>query len=99
MVNRDVKLEVTLLTDSTPVEGKTIHFYHKIAGAPSWITDATDDTDVDGYATITLSMDVPESYDFKAEFEGDADYDASQDTEMNYRVKAKTTLTLTVTPQ
>jgi hypothetical protein len=99
MVNRDVKLEVTLLTDSTPLAGKTIHFYHKIAGAGEWTSDGTNDTDNDGYAYKTLSLTIPQSYDFKAEFEGDDSYDASQDTEMDYRVKGKTTLTLTVTPQ
>jgi len=98
MVTRNVRLDATLLTDTTPLPGKSIEFFHKVAGAPTWVSDGTDMTDVDGVASKTISLDVPESYDFKAEFYGDVDYDPSTATVMNYRVKAKTALTLTATP-
>lgn len=99
MPNRDVELEITLTSDTTPLESKTIHFYHKVAGGPTWAEDAPAvDTDVNGIADKTVSVTVPASYDFKAEFEGDEDYDSSTTTSMNFKVKGKTTLNLTVTP-
>jgi len=95
---RNVRLEATLLSDSTPVPGKTICFYHRVTGETQWILDGDDDTDQNGVATLTVQLTVPQTYDFKAEFEGDEDYEASVATVLGYRVKAKTSLTLTVTP-
>jgi hypothetical protein len=98
MPTRNVRLDATLLTDSTPLPDKSIEFFHRVTGQTEWTSDGTDDTDENGTATKTVSLDVPETYDFKAEFYGDDDYDASSSTVSAYRVKAKTTLTLTATP-
>jgi hypothetical protein len=98
MVTRNVRLDATLLTDSTPLPDKSIEFFHRVTGEITWISDGTDTTDEDGVASKTITLDVPQTYDFKAEFYGDEDYDPSTATVLNYRVKAKTTLTLTATP-
>ena len=98
MATRNVKLEATLYTDTTPLPNKTIEFFHRVSGQTEWISDGTDDTDQNGKAEKTISLTVPETYDFKAEFAGDEDYEGSVATVLNFRVKAKTTLTLTVTP-
>jgi len=95
---RSVKLEATLQTDSTPVPGKTIYFYHRVTGETQWVLDGSDDTDQNGVATLTIQLTVPQTYDFRAEFQGDEDYEASVATVLAFRVKAKTSLTLTVTP-
>jgi hypothetical protein len=98
MVARNVRLDATLLTDDTPLPNKSIEFFHRVSGGATWVSDGTVDTDEYGVASKTITLDVPQTYDFKAEFYGDEDYDPSTATVSNYRVKAKTTLTLTATP-
>jgi hypothetical protein len=98
MVTRNVRLDATLLTDSTPLPDKPIEFFHRVSGETTWISDGTVNTNENGVASVTITLDVPQTYDFKADFYGDADYDASTASVLNYRVKAKTTLTLTATP-
>jgi len=98
MALRNVKLEVYLYTDSTPLSGKTINFYHKLSSESTWTSDGSEVTNDDGYASKTISLDVPNTYDFRAEFPGDEDYEGSLASVLNFRVKAKTSLTLTVTP-
>ena len=96
---RDVKLEATL-TDSegSPLSGKTINFYYRLHGETTWSNAGSGTTDTNGKASVTVSLSVPNSYDFRAEFPGDADYEASSDEKDNVKIKAKTTVTLTVTP-
>ena len=98
MVTRNVRLDATLLTDNTPLQGKSIEFFHRLTGTSSWTSDGTDTTNEYGVASKTINFDVPQTYDFKAEFYGDEDFDPSTATVLNYRVKAKTSLTLTATP-
>jgi hypothetical protein len=96
---RNVQLNATLVSDSTPLADKTITFMHKLSSETQWITDGTANTNSSGVATFTVSLEVPNTYDFRAEFAGDEDYEPSYAEVDNYRVKAKTTLTLVVTPQ
>jgi hypothetical protein len=99
MPTRNVQLTATLVSDSTPVSGKTINFYYRVSGTTTWTSAGSATTDTNGNATVTVSLTVPQTYDFRAEFAGDADYEASYAEVDNYTVKAKTTLTLTITPQ
>jgi len=99
MPARNVQLTATLTSDGTPVSGKTISFYYRVSGTTTWTSAGTGTTDANGNATVTVSLTVPQTYDFRAEFAGDADYEASYAEVLNYKVKAKTAITLTATPQ
>ena len=99
MPTRNVLLQATLLSDSAPISGKTITFMHRPSGTTTWIVDGTGTTDPNGVASITITVDVPGTYDFRAEFAGDDYYDASYAEVTNFTIKAKTTITLTVIPQ
>ena len=99
MPTRNVLLEALLQTDSTPLANKTINFYYRVSGTTQWTSAGSANTGSDGKASVTVSLTVPQTYDFRAEFPGDTDYDASYAEQLNVKVKAKTTLTLTVTPQ
>jgi len=70
-------LTATLMSDSTPLHGKTITFYSSGDGVTwSVITKAT--TDSNGNATVSVSIKSNTYY--KAEFVGDDQYDPSSDT-------------------
>jgi len=100
MATRDVLVEATLTdSDGNPLEGKTINFYHKLSSETTYSSDGSATTDANGKASITLTLDVPNTYDFKAEFPGDENYESSSAELTNQTIKAKTTLSLTVTPQ
>jgi len=99
MPTRNVQLTATLTSDGTPVSGKTISFKYRVTGTTTWTDAGTGTTDASGNATLTVSLTVPQTYDFMAEFAGDADYEASYAEVDNYTVKAKTSITLTITPQ
>jgi len=99
-MGRDVKLEATLTdADGNPLSGKTINFYYRLSGETTWTSAGSATTDSSGKASVTINLDVPNTYDFRAEFEGDDDYEPSSDELDNVKIKAKTTITLTVTPQ
>jgi hypothetical protein len=99
MPTRNVQLIATLVSDSTPVSGKTITFYYRVSGTTTWTNAGTGTTDASGNATVTVSLTVPQTYDFRAEFAGDSDYEASYAEVTNYKVKAKTAISLSTTPQ
>ena len=97
---RSVIVQATLKDqDNSPVSGKTIAFKYKVSGATTWSDGGTATTDANGTASVTLSLSVPQSYDFRAEFAGDADYEPSYAELLNQKIKAKTAITLTITPQ
>lgn len=98
MPTRSVRLRAQLLTDSTPLAGKTVQFFYRVTGTTEWSSIGTDTTGSDGYAQVETSLTVPQTYDFRAYFAGDAEYESSEAVVTAYTVKARTTLTLTVTP-
>jgi len=79
LTERNVKLLATLTAEGSPLSGKTIHYYHRVSGATEWTYDGTSVTDSEGKATKILTLDVPQTYDFKAEFQGDETYASSSD--------------------
>jgi len=98
--NRQVQLVATLKDNSgNPISGKTIDFQHKLSTDTTWTDDGTATTDASGIATITITLAVPNTYDFQASFAGDTQYDASSATVTGYTIKSKTVLSLTVQPQ
>jgi hypothetical protein len=99
MPARNVQLTATLTSDGTPVSGKTINFYYRVTGATTWTDAGAAVTDANGNATVTVSLTAPQTYDFRAEFAGDGDYEASYAEVDSYRIKARTTVTLTIAPQ
>jgi hypothetical protein len=98
MGTRLVEVLATLMTDSTPLRGKTIQFRHKRSADATWTDDGTDVTDENGQCTKDLELDVPETYDFNIIFAGDDDYESAEASELNHRVKAGVSLGITVTP-
>ncbi|MEM3975015.1 MAG: Ig-like domain-containing protein, partial [Ignisphaera sp.] len=98
MPNRNVRLEATLTSDTTPLAGKTIAFFYRTSGSATWTSAGTAQTGSDGKATVTVSLTAPQTYDFRAYFAGDDDYEASEAIVSNFKVKAATSITLTVTP-
>jgi hypothetical protein len=97
---RSVVLQATLRDqDNNPVSGKTIAFKYRVSGASTWSDGGTAQTNTSGVASVTLNLSVPQTYDFRAEFAGDTDYESSYAELLNQKIKAKTTITLTVTPQ
>jgi hypothetical protein len=91
MVYRNVKLEA-VLTDrnGSPVAGRTITFKHKLSSEASWVTDGSGSTGSDGKASLTITVDTPNYYDFRAEFAGNGTYDASYDVETGMYIPAPT---------
>jgi hypothetical protein len=80
MVYRNVKLEAVLKdTGNNPVVDRTVTFKHKLSSEASWITDGSRSTGSDGKASLTITVDTPNHYDFRADFAGDDTYDASYD--------------------
>jgi hypothetical protein len=99
MPARLVKLVATLTTNGTPLSDKSVSFYYRVSGTTTWTDAGTATTDANGNATVNVSLSVPQTYDFRAEFAGDDDYEASYAEVDNFKVKAKTAIMLTVTPQ
>jgi len=99
MPNRSVLVEATLTTNGTPLEGKTITFKYRVVGDTTWTDAGTEITDANGVASMTLTLTAPQSYDFRVEFAGDDDYEPSFAEALNVKIKAKTALTIQVTPQ
>jgi hypothetical protein len=89
MVYRNVKLEA-LLTDRSgnPVAGRTITFKHKLSSEASWVTDGSRSTGSDGKASLTITVDTPNYYDFRADFAGNGAYGASYDVETGMYIPA-----------
>jgi 5-hydroxyisourate hydrolase-like protein (transthyretin family) len=100
MGNRQVKL-TAVLKDSggNPLSGKSITFEYKASTATTWTNAGSANTDANGTASVTVTVAVPGTYDFRAKFQGDNQYEASEATVTNYAVKDKTTITLTIAPQ
>ena len=102
MATRDVQVTATLKdSDGNPLSGKPVNLYYRASGSTEWLDIGSNPhtTDANGNATDTISLDAPGDYDFRAEFPGDADYEASSAEQDNVHIKAKTTITLTITPQ
>lgn len=99
MPKRTVQLIATLTTDGIPLGGKTLTFMYRPSGTTTWTTIGTATTGDDGKATVAVDVSAPALYDFRVEFAGDADFEPSAAEVVNFKVKAKTALTLTVTPQ
>ena len=97
---REVQLTATL-TDSAgnPLESKTINFYYKKSSETTYVQAGSATTDANGVATYTVTLSVPDTYDFKAEFSGDQQYEAATAEVRNVNIKVKTHLTLNVQPQ
>ena len=102
MPTRSVLVEVTLTdSDGDPLSGKSVNLYYRESGATEWTDIGTNPhtTDSNGKVSDTISLSVPGDYDFRAEFPGDDDYEPSSAEQDNVHIKAKTTITLTITPQ
>lgn len=99
MSTRQVRLEATLTSDGTPLANKPVLFQYRVSGTTTWTNIGTQDTGSDGKASITTSLTAPQTYDFRAYFAGDDDYDASEAVVTSYKVKARTSLSLTVSVQ
>ncbi|RLC36751.1 hypothetical protein DRH29_03865 [candidate division Kazan bacterium] len=101
MPTRTVQVTATLTdTDGNPLSGKPINLYYREAGSTTWNDLGTNPhtTDANGQVTDSIDLTVPGSYDFRAEFPGDDQYEASSAELLNQMIKAKTQLTITVTP-
>jgi len=101
MATRDVLVEATLTDDSgSPLSGKSVNLYYRESGATTWNDIGTNPhtTDSNGKVSDTITLTVPGTYDFRAEFPGDSTYEASSDELTNQTIKAKTILSLEVTP-
>jgi len=99
---RTVQVVATLTdSDGNPLSGKSVNLYYRPSGETTWYDIGTNPhtTDTNGQVTDTIDLSVPGDYDFRAEFPGDADYEASSDELLNQRIKAKTVITITITPQ
>ena len=77
------------------------YLYYRPSGSTEWLEIGTNPhtTDANGKVSDTVSLEVPGDYDFRAEFPGDDQYEASSAELTNQRIKAKTTISLTATPQ
>lgn len=98
MGSRQVKLTAVLKDSAgSPISGRTVSFSYKLSSATTWTSAGSATTDASGTASVTVTLTVPNSYDFSASFAGDSYYEASSATVTSYVVKDKTTITLTVT--
>jgi len=99
---RTVQVIATLKdSDGNPLSGKSVNLYYRASGETTWSDIGTNPhtTDSNGQVTDTIDLTVPGTYDFRAEFPGDDQYEASSAELTNQTIKAKTQITLTVTPQ
>jgi len=102
MATRNVLVKALLVdSEGTPLPNKPVSLYYRPSGSTGWLDIGTNPhtTGSDGYVSATISVTVPSNYDFRAEFAGDEDYEASSAELDNQRIKAKTVITLTITPQ
>jgi len=102
MATRNVLVEAVLKdSDGNPLSGKPINLYYRESGTTTWNDIGTNPhtTDANGKVSDTISLTVPKTYDFRAEFPGDDQYESSYAELTNQTIKAKTQITLTVTPQ
>jgi len=101
MPTRTVQVVATLTdSDGNPLANKSVNLYYRPSGSTTWNDIGTNPhtTDTDGKVTDTVDVSVPGDYDFRAEFPGDTDYEASSTELTNQHIKAKTTITLEITP-
>jgi hypothetical protein len=99
MGSRDVRLTAVLRDSSgNPLSGRSISFEYKPSSSATWISVGSADTDASGAASVTVAVDVPGVYDFRASFAGDDEYDAAVAEVTNYVVRGRATITLTVEP-
>jgi len=86
--------------DGNPLSGKPVYLYYRPSGETTWYDIGTNPhtTDANGIASDTITLSVPGTYDFRAEFPGDDQYEASSAELTNQTIKAGTKITLTVTP-
>jgi len=101
MPTRTVQVTAKLTdTDGNPLSGKPIYLRYRPSGTTTWYDIGTNPhtTDTNGEVTDTVDLDVPGTYDFRAEFPGDDQYEPSSATLTDQTIKAKTQITLTVTP-
>ena len=102
MATRNVLVEATLKDSAgAPLSGKPVNLYYKLSAETTYTDIGTNPhtTDANGVASDTISLTVPETYDFKAEFPGDDQYEASSAELTNQTIKAGTQISLTITPQ
>ena len=102
MPTRPVQVVATLTdADGNPLSGKNVNLYYRTSGETTWTDIGTNPhtTDANGQVTDTIDLAVPGTYDFRAEFPGDDQYEASYAELTNQAIKAKTQITLSVTPQ
>jgi len=101
MATRDVLVEATLTDNAgSPLSGKSVNLYYRASGETTWNDIGTNPhtTDSNGKVSDTITLTVPDEYDFRAEFPGDATYEASSDELSNQTIKAKSVISLTITP-
>ena len=99
---RTVQVTATLEdSDGNPLSGKSVNLYYRESGATEWTDIGTNPhtTDSNGQVTDTINLTAPGTYDFRAEFPGDDEYEASSDELTNQTIKAKTVITIEITPQ
>jgi hypothetical protein len=95
--NRQVKLEAKLKDfTGNPLPGKPISFSHKLSSDSDWTDDGTATTDDMGVASVVITVNTPDMYDFQAVFTGDSKYEASVAILENQIIKEKTFLSLKV---
>ena len=102
MPTRNVLVEATLKdVDGNPLSGKSVNLYYKLSSETTYNDIGTNPhiTDENGVASDIISLTVPDTYDFKAEFPGDDTYEASSAELTNQTIKAGTQITLTIIPQ
>jgi hypothetical protein len=98
MGTRQVRLTAVLRdSEGKGIRGKTVSFEYKPSNATAWISAGSATTDSSGAASVTVAVTAPGTYDFRASFAGDDQYEPATATVTNYTVKAKTSITLTVT--
>ncbi|MFZ8857883.1 MAG: Ig-like domain-containing protein [Candidatus Caldarchaeales archaeon] len=99
MGSRSVVL-TAVLRDSTgnPLSGREILFEYKRSVDATWTNAGSADTDGSGVASVTVVVEAPGVYDFRASFAGDDEYDAASATVTNYTVRDRAVITLTVAP-
>jgi hypothetical protein len=99
MGSRNVRL-TAVLRDSAgnPLADRTISFEYKPSAATTWTSAGSAVTDASGSASVTVVVDVPGVYDFRASFAGDDMYNDAVAEVTNYTVKDRAVIMLVVTP-
>ncbi|MEM3979982.1 MAG: Ig-like domain-containing protein [Ignisphaera sp.] len=96
MPYRNINIKATLTSNGEPLAQKLISFKYRVSGSTTWIDIGTQPTDQNGVALLTFNVQVPKEYDFRADFLGDDAYEPSYAELLYQRIKASTTLELTV---